>query len=175
MDLTKGYWQISLKEECRKFTAFSTPWGLYHFNYLPFGLSTAPATFARLMRIVLHGLDNVVSFFDDICIYNDGFDQHLETLDKVFSRLREAGLTVKPAKVELGFEKILFLGHLVGKGVITPEKTKIEKILHLSIHRTKKQVRALVGLVSYYSYYHGKPDFQQLSENVWQLYSQWVN
>ena len=137
-------------------------WGLYHFNYLPFGLSTAPATFARLMRIVLHGLDNVVSFFDDICIYNDGFDQHLETLDKVFSRLREAGLTVKPAKVELGFEKILFLGHLVGKGVITPEKTKIEKILHLSVPRTKKQVyrNSLVGLISYYSKFI--PDFSTI-------------
>ena len=79
---------------------------------------------------------------------------------KFFSRLREAGLTVKPAKVELGFEKICFLGRLVGKGIITPEKTKIEKILHLSVPRTKKQVRALVGLISYYSKFI--PDFSTI-------------
>ena len=151
LDLTKGYWQIGLRQECKKLTAFTTPWGLYHFNYLPFGLSTAPATFARLMRYVLEGLDNVVSFFDDICVYSETFEQHVQTLDKVFCRLSEAGLTVKPEKLELGFEKISFLGHMVGKGIITPEKSKIEKILNISVPRTKKQVRALIGLISYYA------------------------
>ena len=151
LDLTKGYWQIGLRENCKKYTAFSTPWGLYHFNYLPFGLSTAPATFARLMRYVLQGLDNVVSFFDDICVFSETFEEHLNSLDKVFNRLSEAGLTVKPAKLEIGFETISFLGHMVGKGIITPEKSKIEKILKISAPKTKKHVRALIGLISYYA------------------------
>ena len=151
LDLTKGYWQIPMDRASKKLTAFVTPWGLFEFNYLPFGLSTAPATFARLMRIVLKDLENVVSFFDDICIYSETWDEHLTAIRAVFNRLNDAGLTVRPAKLELGFEKINFLGHVVGNGLLTPEKVKVNKILNLAIPTTKKEVRSLVGLISYYA------------------------
>ena len=160
LDMTKGYWQIKIADNCKKYTAFWTPWGLFHFNYLPFGLSTAPATFARLMRMVLQGVDNVVSFFDDICIFSKTFDEHLKTLETVFNRLKLAGLTIKPSKMEMAFEQISFLGHVVGKGIVAPEDDKINKILNLVIPKTKKQVRSLVGLISYYSKFI--PNFSEI-------------
>jgi hypothetical protein len=151
LDLTKGYWQIPMQNDSKKLTAFVTPWGLFQFNYLPFGLCTAPASFARLMRVVLKDLKNVVSFFDDICIYSETWEEHLMAIKAVFNRLKDAGLTVRPAKLELGFEKINFLGHVVGRGLLTPEKIKVNKILNVAIPTTKKEVRSLVGLIGYYA------------------------
>ncbi|GFR63972.1 reverse transcriptase [Elysia marginata] len=63
LDLTKGYWQIPMEVGSRKYTAFQTPLGLFQFRVMPFGLVNAPATFARLMRIVFSQIPNTVSFF----------------------------------------------------------------------------------------------------------------
>ncbi|XP_059160902.1 uncharacterized protein LOC131944361 [Physella acuta] len=167
LDLTKGYWQIPMQNDSKNLTAFVTPWGLFQFNYLPFGLCTAPATFARLMRVVLKDLENVVSFFDDICIYSETWEEHLMAIKAVFNRLKDAGLTGKPAKLELGFEKINFLGHVVGRGLLTPEKNKVNKILNVAIPTTKKEVRSLVGLIGYYAKFI--PEFSEANAILTEL------
>ena len=71
LDLTKGYWQIPLKENCKQYTAFQTSLGLMEFNYLPFGLSTAAPTFQRAMNKVLGHLKFVASYFDDVLIFSE--------------------------------------------------------------------------------------------------------
>ena len=57
INLTKGYWQIPMTEEARRKSAFITPFGLFEFRTMPFGLHTAPATFMRLMDELLNGLN----------------------------------------------------------------------------------------------------------------------
>ena len=61
IDLSNGYWQVELTEESKPLTAFETPWGLFQFKTLPFGLVNSGASFCRLIRIVLQGLHNVDS------------------------------------------------------------------------------------------------------------------
>ncbi|CAG2195480.1 unnamed protein product [Mytilus edulis] len=88
IDLTKGYWQISLVDAAKPKTAFQTPRGLFQFKVLPFGLVNSGATFVRSMRKVLEGLENVDNFVDDIIVYTRSFNHHMEVLESVFERYK---------------------------------------------------------------------------------------
>ena len=153
IDLSKGYFQIRLAEQDRPKTAFRTPQGLFQFKRLPFGTVTAPCTFARMMRKLHLEECNAISFFDDILVSTKLWDDHASSVDKVLTKLEKNGLTVRPTKVEAGFEEIEFLGHIVGSGTMRPTQAKVSKILDIATPKTKKQVRALIGLTSYYRRY----------------------
>lgn len=150
LDLAKGYWQIKMSEESKQFTAFTTPMGCFQWVRMPFGLKNAPATFARLMRRLFGDRQDVVSYFDDMCIYNDNWQGHLNSLREVLHILLLNGLTVRPSKAEIAFPEIDFLGHIVGQGKQKPMDKNVSKILNLSVPKSKKEVRSLIGLVNYY-------------------------
>ena len=150
IDLAKGYWQIPVKLEDRQKTAFVTPDGLYQFRTMPFGLVNAPATFSRLMRIVLQGLQHVDNYIDDVLVHTPDWETHLKTLKEVFKRLYEAGLTARPTKCMVGHDRLEFLGHIIGQGRLEPHQDKMDKILQAPRPQTKKQLRSFLGLVGYY-------------------------
>ncbi|KAK7088759.1 hypothetical protein V1264_022640 [Littorina saxatilis] len=153
IDLAKGYWQIPMAESDRAKTAFRTPQGLYQFKKMPFGMSTAPSTFARMMKMLDLDRFKSVHFFDDVLVATEDWCEHLEALDGLLTELGKHGLTVRPSKVEAGFDSIEFLGHIVGEGSMRPVPSKVSKILNVSVPTTKKQVRSLVGLISFYRRY----------------------
>jgi len=150
IDLTKGYWQIPLTKESRKFTAFSTPAGLFQFTVLPFGLVNAPAVFNRLMRHLFGNIDGVETFLDDILIHSKTWKQHCSILQKVLGILRETNLTARPVKCEIGKRSLEYLGHMIGEGHIKPTKEKVSAILNAPAPTTKKEVRSFMGLSGYY-------------------------
>ena len=98
IDLSKGYWQIPVADEDRKYTAFVTPDGLYQFVRMPFGLVNSGATFNRLMRRLLEKLDGVDNYVDDVLAHTPEWDGHIDKLRETFTRIRNAGLTVRPSK-----------------------------------------------------------------------------
>ena len=105
-------------------TAFTTPFGLYQFRVMPFGLRGAPASFQRMMDNLLHGLHNTAgAYLVDLVAFSNTSEEHLEHLRTVFYRLQQAGLTVKPRKCQFGIEQCIYLGHIVGNGVVHPEDT----------------------------------------------------
>ncbi|KAK7092391.1 hypothetical protein V1264_008140 [Littorina saxatilis] len=160
IDLAKGYWQIPMATQDKHKTAFQTPLGLFQCTKMAFGLVTAPATFARMMR-KLHLEENMaVSFFDDILIATEDWQSHLISTEQVLDKLDRNGLTVRPSKVEAGFEQIEFLGHIIGHGTMRPVQSQVDKMLKLGRPETKKQVRAIIGLISYYRRY--VPKFSDL-------------
>ncbi|XP_065936509.1 uncharacterized protein [Magallana gigas] len=150
IDLSKGYWQVPMADESKPLTAFSTPSGLYQFRTMPFGLVNAPATFSRMMRKLLQGMNGVENFIDDVIVFTDTFEEHLHILKTVFERLRDAGLAARPTKCFIGFDKIDCLGHMVGNKCLEPEQDKIDAVRNAPIPQTKKQVRAFLGLAGFY-------------------------
>ncbi|KAK7888647.1 hypothetical protein WMY93_024207 [Mugilogobius chulae] len=115
LDLSKGYWQVPLTVQSRKLTAFRTPWGLFQFTVLPFGLHGAPATFQRLMDQVLRdSSDFAAAYLDDIVIYSSSWKEHMDHLRTVLNHLQAAGLTVNPAKCVFGASQTEYLGHVIG-------------------------------------------------------------
>ena len=107
LDLRSGYWQISMSEESKQKTAFITHNGLYEFNVLRFCLCDSPATFQRLITHALRGLewDICLAYIDDLINFSRTFD-HLVHLEKVFKRLREANVCLKPSKCHFVQSKV---------------------------------------------------------------------
>ena len=167
IDLAKGYWQIPMKESCKKVTAFQTPLGHMQFKYMPFGLQNAPATFARAMQLVLTDMTNTVHYFDDILVFSNDWHEHIVALDRVMTVLSTSGFTIKPSKMFVGFSQVEFLGHVVGNGTQRPQVDKLTKILKLEIPKTKKQVQSLLGLLNYYRKFI--PNFAQLLKPITDL------
>ena len=152
LDLLSGYWQVEVDEKDREKTAFSTPDGLFEFTRMPFGLCNAPATFQRLMDLVLAGLQwyNCLVYLDDILIIGKTFDDHLHNLRLVFERLREAGLKLKPSKCAVCRKQVTYLGHIVSRDGIATDPEKTNKVECWPTPTSKKQVQQFLGLVSYY-------------------------
>ena len=107
LDANSAYWQVHIKPEHQRKTAFTTKYGLFEFNRMPFGLCNAPATFSRVMNLVLRGLtwDIVLAFLDDILVLGTSFENHLDNLTTVFERLRQFQLKLKPANASYFSQK----------------------------------------------------------------------
>ena len=108
--LGQAKYVTTLAENARVKTAFVTPFGLYQFRVMPFGLQGAPATFQRMMDQLLRGLEEyAAAYLDDLVIYSDSCEDHMLHLAKVFDRLRGAGLTAKPRKCQVGMIQCVYL------------------------------------------------------------------
>ena len=152
MDLSRGYWQIPLTDESKDKTAFTTPFGLWQFVTMPFGLADAQATCQRLVDTkLIRGLeDHAAAYVDDLTVFSMSWEEHLVHLQDMLERLRDAGLTVKPKKCKFGMKETEYLGHVVGNGVVKPCQSKTEAVKKFQVPETKKQVRSFLGLAGYY-------------------------
>lgn len=115
LDFLDGYWQVEVAPEDREKTAFTTGQGLYQFRSMPMGLTNAPATFQRVMELVLKGLPwhICMAYLDDVLIYSRSFENHLLALGEVFSRIGAAGLRLNARKCHLTRDHVVFLSHVV--------------------------------------------------------------
>jgi len=141
-----------MEEKDKDKTAFTCHLGLYEFNVMPFGLTNAPPTFQRMMNKILKEwlYEFAVVYIDDIMIYSRTFEEHLEHIEKVLDKLREVNLMLKLKKCKWCEQDIEFLGHIVGRGGLRPDPNKIDKIKKLKIPKNVKDVKAVLGLCSYY-------------------------
>ena len=106
--------QVPMEEKSREKTAFTTPFGLFEFNVMPFGLHNAPATFQRTMN------EECQDFAKAMMLLST-WEEHLDHLDRVFGSLQKAGLTLKRSKCQFGLSYIYYLGYLIGEGGIRPD------------------------------------------------------
>ena len=141
-----------MDKEDRAKTAFCTTEGLFEFKVLPFGLCNAPATFQRLMDMVLAGLqlDSYLVYLDDVIIPGRDFEQHLCNLQQVLKRFRNAGLKLQRAKCSLYQEEVSFLGHVVSAKGVATDPSKSQRVSNWPIPTNQKEVQQFVGLAGYY-------------------------
>lgn len=150
LDLCKGYWQMKLAPESKIYTAFPTSQGLMQFTQMPFGLKTACASFVRLMKIVLRGLQNTCCYFDNIVIHNKDWKSHIRDVQCDLDRLRDHGLTAGPKKCFLGYQSISYLGYSLGHNIIRPLEDKVTAIREINLPTTKSQLRSFLRSVNFY-------------------------
>ena len=122
---------------------------------MPYGLCCAPATFERLMERIFSGLTWQIClvYLDDIIVYSKTFKEHIENLETVFARLREANLKLNPEKCNLFQKNVCFLGHVINESVIATGPKKIESVKNWPTPKNLKDLRSFLGLCLYYRRY----------------------
>ena len=152
IDLLSGFLQVPLDEQSRQMTAFNSSSGRFQYKRMPFGLKSSPATFVRLMDIVLHGLlgKQLNCYMDDLILGTDTLEEHLALLRKVLQRLREANLKLKFSKCLFFRKQLLYLGHTISEKGIMVNQDKCEAIQKFEPPTDKKSLRAFLGLSGFY-------------------------
>ena len=140
-----------MEESDKHKTAFTTPYGLFQFCVMPFGLCGAPATFQRMMdKLIADAKDYSGTYIDDMVIFSKTWEEHIQHLRHVLLCLRNHNLTAKLKKCQFCMEECTYLGHTVGNGQVKPDPTKLQAVRKMPRPLTKKDVRAFLGLTGYY-------------------------
>lgn len=150
LDLERAYFNIPMAEEDRKKTALITPFGLYEFNVMPFGLKNAAQSFQRFMDTVLRGLEFCFVFLDDILIASKTPEEHREHFEIILSRLQDHGLSIKTNKCFFGKPEVEYLGYLVTSKGIKALKHRVRAILNYPKPANISQLRRFFGILNFY-------------------------
>ena len=171
LDQGKAYHQGFMKEEARHLTAFVTPWGLWEWVRIPFGLTGAPAAYQRFMEETLKEVRDecCIPYMDDALVYSMTFSEHLGHLRKVLQLLRRKGIKLKPAKCRLFRKEVKFLGHVVSSEGYRMDGADKEAVENLRNQRpqTIGEVRKLLGFLGYFRKYIA--NFSQRASLLFQL------
>lgn len=180
MDLTSGFYNMPLHEDDKKYSAFTTPMGLYEYNRLPQGLCNSPGSFMRMMTCIF-GDQNYLSllcYLDDLLVFAPDEASALERLEMVFSRLRSHNLKLAPKKCFFLRKSVRFLGHVVDETGVSTDPSKIEGIMKMSrgdlmeadgVTPSAKRIRSFLGMVNYYQ--HFVPNYSAIAKPLFSLLS----
>ena len=151
LDLTSGFWQMQLKPNVKKTTAFTIPgMGQYCWTVAPMGLLGSPASFQRLVEHVLDGIPNVIVYIDDLIIHTNTHKKHRETLGLVFDRLRANNLKVNLKKCEFGSTNVSYLGFRLTPEGIKPGLEKLKAVGSTPPPTSIREVRQFLGLCNFF-------------------------
>lgn len=152
MDLQSGYHQIPLEKESRPLTAFSTDSGFYQFKVLPFGISTAPAAFTRMMMIAFSGLtpEQAFIYMDDLIVIGFSEKEHLINLRKVFETCEKFNLKLNPEKCNFFRSEVYFLGHKCTSKGILPDPTKLSAVQNYPKPKSPEEAKRFTAFANYY-------------------------
>lgn len=152
LDLASGYNQVPVAERDKAKTAFCTPFGLFEFNRMPFGLCNAPSTFQRLMERIFgdQSFQSLLLYLDDIIIFSSTFEQHLQRLDLVLTRLQQHNLKLKLQKCHFFQPEVQYLGHIISAAGVATDPSKINAVAEWPRPSTCTELQSFLGFASYY-------------------------
>lgn len=149
IDLTSGFWHMSLDKDTSDLTTFMTPFGRYKFNRLPFGLNCAPEMFQRTMVQIFGDIPGVCIYFDDILIFANDFESHDKILKLVVDRAREHNVKFNSEKIQYRRDSVKFMGNVISYNQVKPGRKYCEALLGMERPKDKPGVLRFLGLLKY--------------------------
>ena len=150
LDLKHAYLQIPLDEASKKYTTINTQKGLFQYERLPFGVSSAPSLFQRTIENLLCHLHHVCVYIDDILVTGTDEVDHLNNLHAVLQTLEEAGLTLKQSKCKFAVPSVEYLGHIIDADGLHPSEAKVKAIREAPTPTNVTELKSFLGLLNYY-------------------------
>ncbi|KII72731.1 Transposon Tf2-9 polyprotein [Thelohanellus kitauei] len=151
LDLKEAYLQLPLDEQSKNCCGISTHLGFFRYTRLPFGISSAPATFQAVMDEILKGIPFTTCFIDDIIISGKDDDEHLKNLTEVLKRLSTHNISTKLEKCQFMKSKVSYMGHTLDAEGIHPQEDNIKSIRNQRTPTNITQLKSFLGAVTYYS------------------------
>ena len=149
LHISQAYQQIELDDESKQYVVINTHKGLFRYNRLPFGVSSAPAIFQRIMESLLQGMPGVAVYLDDILVFGKSEEEHLSALEQVLNRLEEAGLLLNRGKCVFMAESVAYLGHIVDAQGLHPDPDKVRAIEEAPPPQCISELKSYLGLLTY--------------------------
>ena len=171
IDLASAYNQVEVAPADRPKIAFTTPFGLFEYDRMPFGLGGAPATFQRVMQTIFRDelLEILIVYLDDVIVFSQDIRTHLKRLEMVFRKLQEHGLKIEAKKCQFFRPKVTYLGHVVSAEGVATDPAKTEAVTNWPKPKTLKDLRSFLGFASYYRRF--VPHFAQVARPLHELVS----
>lgn len=149
LDANSGFWQISLAPESRPLTTFITPIGQFVFNRLPFGITSAPEVFSRIMQNILRGIEGNVCHMDDILVFGKTVEEHNRSLRNVLKKLQQTGITLNKDKSIFSVKTVKFLGHNISPEGISVDPDRITAITKMQAPSNVKELQRFLGMINF--------------------------
>ena len=169
LDVRSGFWQVPLAKYSRLLTTFITPFGRYCFNKLPFGISSTPKIFQKMLNNVLEGVPGVLCHKDDVLVYRKDSQEHESHLTAVLKTIKAAGITLNPTKCEFSRSSLTFLGHLINQKDISHDPARISAIKVMPPPKNVTELQRFLGMVNQLGKF--SPNISDLSAPLQQLLS----
>ena len=171
LDANWGFWNLRLAENSKKYTAIVTPWGLYEFNVLPFGIKNSPGEFQRAMDIALKCVSDFAKcYIDDITFGAMNEEEHYIRLKRTFQACRDGGVYLKVEKAHIMQKRLVVLGHVVDRKGVSPDPKKVDALKKLKAPANKEEVRSFVGAVQFLNRYFNLAEKMAPLINLTRLY-----
>lgn len=168
LDLKSGYWQIKVRPEDQKKTAFITPFGLYEFRRMPFGLRNAPATFQRFIDRLRIQIDaQLLAYLDDLILLSPSFERHMQDLDELLQLLRKNNVVVNKKKCRFCQDQVPYLGHIITRDGLQTDPAKIAAIMDMPTPSNVKQIQSFLQTCSWYRRF--VPNFAKCAQPLTKL------
>lgn len=152
IDMVSGYHQVEIAEEDKDKTAFISPYGLYQYCRMPYGLAGAPGTFQSVIEDMVQVLEteDIMAYLDDVICFHSTFEEHLEGINRMLQMIRKAGFKLSGKKCQFATRSVKFLGHIIDQSGVRPLPEKLEIIRNWKAPENEKELRQFLGVCTFW-------------------------